>query len=248
MNMSYKVIIIEDEEPATDLIKFFLAEHPEFKLLAECSNGFEGVKMVQDMKPDLIFLDIQMPKLTGFEVLELLDHKPIVIFSTAFDQFALKAFEANACDYLLKPYSKERFTEALHKAKARIELNQKQDHSALLEKIDEGRNLERVVVKSGSKITIIPVEEIIYIEATGDYVEIHTKQGGQIKDKTMKYFESNLDQKKFVRIHRSFIVNIAFIKKLEHFAKDSYVVILHNNKDLKVSSSGFKQLKSILNI
>jgi len=243
-----KVLIIEDEKLARDLLKAYLKDYEEFILLGECENGFDGVKMINDLRPDVVLLDIQMPKINGFEMLQLLDHKPEIIFTTAYDQFALKAFELNAIDYLLKPFSKERLLSALEKASQRIE--NKEDPSGKLDRLSEivqGDHLERVVVKNKNKISVIPVNSVCYIESLDDYVFIYTESERHIKQTTMKYFEENLSSKSFVRIHRSYIVNVEFIDEIQQYEKDSYIVILKNKVNLKVSKSGFKNLKSILN-
>ena len=243
-----KVLIIEDEKLARDLLKAYLKDYEEFILLGECENGFDGVKMINDLQPDVVLLDIQMPKINGFEMLQLLDHKPEIIFTTAYDQFALKAFELNAIDYLLKPFSKERLLSALEKASQRIE--NKEDPSGKLDRLSEivqGDHLERVVVKNKNKISVIPVNSVCYIESLDDYVFIYTESERHIKQTTMKYFEENLSSKSFVRIHRSYIVNVEFIDEIQQYEKDSYIVILKNKVNLKVSKSGFKNLKSILN-
>jgi two-component system LytT family response regulator len=248
--MKIRTLIIEDEEPARDIVKTYLKKYPEIELLGEAADGFSGVKSINELKPDLLFLDIQLPKLTGFEILELAEHSPVIIFTTAYDQFALKAFEMNATDYLLKPFSADRFEGAMQKAFAKI--NSKQDESPIIKKLvdtvdEKTDSIDRVVVKTGTKIKVIPTEKIIYIEAQDDYVMIYAEEGKHLKEKTMKYFESHLDNTQFIRIHRSYIVNVNHIAQLEHFSKDSYVVILKNGTKLKVSDSGYKNLKSRLN-
>jgi len=248
--MSIRTIIIEDEAPARDIVKIYLKKHSEIELLGEFSDGFSGVKAINELKPDLLFLDIQLPKLNGFEILELIEHFPVIIFTTAYDQFALKAFEMNATDYLLKPFSAERFDAALQKAldKIKSKKDEVQEVQKLVESVSEKTDsLDRVVVKSGTKIKVIPADKIIYIEAQDDYVMIYTEESKHLKEKTMKYFESHLDDSQFVRIHRSYIVNVNYIAQLEHFTKDSYLVILKNGAKLKVSDSGYKNLKTRLN-
>jgi len=247
--MDIKAILVEDEEPARNLVKNYLSRHQNIQLIAECSDGFNGVKKINELKPDLIFLDIQMPKLDGFEVLELLEHKPAIIFTTAFDQYAIKAFEASATDYLLKPFSSERFSLAINKAIEQIHKNETDKTDTLIKiKDDEQQLIDRVAVKSGNKITIIDLQQIIYIESDGDYVSIHTSDGRFLKEKTMKYFEQHLDAKQFVRIHRTFIVNVNQINKIEHYDKENYAVVLKNQKSLRASQAGFKVLKNILNL
>jgi two-component system LytT family response regulator len=196
-------------------------------------------------------MDIQMPKLTGLEILELLEHKPAIIFTTAFDQYAVKAFEANAIDYLLKPFSSDRFANAVNKALEKISQNQNNQpiiNSALTVLEPNQSKMERIAVRSGSKIQVIPVEDILYFEADGDYVKMHTKAGNFLKEKTMKYFETHLDSAKFIRIHRTYILNVETILRVEYYDKENHVAVLNNNEKLKISSSGYKLLKSAINL
>ena len=241
-------IIIDDEEPARDLIRNFLKENPLVNIVAECGNGFEGVKAVSELKPALLFLDIQMPKITGFEMLELLDDLPEVIFTTAHDDHAIKAFEMNAVDYLLKPFSRERLLNAVDKALQRIRSG-KEKGSALEKLIRQpvAGSLERIVVKSGTKIRVIPVEKIIYLEAQDDYVMIYSDEGKSLKKGTMKYFDDNLDQSEFVRAHRSYIVRIDQVTAIEPFSKDNFIMKLKNGAKIPVSRSGLKTVREKLN-
>ncbi len=243
-----KAVIIDDEQPARDLIKHYLAGHKEVEISGEFADGFTGLKAIQEMKPDLVFLDIQMPKLTGFELLELLDSMPNIIFTTAYDQFAIKAFELNAVDYLLKPYSQERFDQALQKAFDHFKnklpnsgMKKLANHIA-----DTQETLDRVVVKTGSKIKVIPVDTILYLESQDDYVMIYVTDGKFLKQQTMKYFEQHLDVSKFVRIHRSYLVNVNTIKQLELYEKNAYLAVLSNGAKLKVSDNGYKSLKGLM--
>jgi two-component system, LytTR family, response regulator len=248
MTDKIRSIIVEDEELARNLLKSYLKDADNIELVAECENGFEGVKAINDLKPDLVFLDIQMPKITGFELLELLDHKPWIIFATAYDHYALKAFEYNAADYLLKPYSKERLMEAVDKVADRIQ-NEGLE-SDIVQKISNYPReefLDRIVVKDRHKIHIIPVDQIRYIESMDDYVMIYSKAGKNIKQKTMKSMENTLDPKSFIRIHRSYIVKVDEISEIQQYEKEAYIVILHDKTRLKVSKTGYKNLKDILN-
>lgn len=242
-------IIVDDEKLGREIVKSYLSSYPAINISAECSNGFEGLKKINELKPDLIFLDIQMPKITGFEMLELIDEPPVIIFTTAYDQFALKAFEVNAADYLLKPFSKERFDEALKKAL--IHLKDKTAQSSLIknliaDKEKQDEYLERIVIKDGSKIFIIPVDAVSYIEAQDDYVKIYSSEGKHLKQKTMKYFETHLNPGEFIRIHRSYIAAVSNIKNLELFEKETYRVTLKDKTQLPVSKSGYDKLKEIL--
>jgi two-component system LytT family response regulator len=245
-----KVLIIDDEELARNLIRSYLGAYPDVEVVGMCSNGFEGLKAIQEQKPDLIFLDVQMPKITGFEMLELLDSPPLIVFSTAFNQFAIQAFEQNAVDYLLKPYSRERFDAAFQKAWQRFnQQSQRQDTlPQLMEHVHrQGATLERVVVKNGSKIKVIPVEKINYLESQDDYVMIHTDGEKHLKQWTMKYFEEHLDTNQFIRIHRSYLVRIGQIAQLELYEKGTYLLILKEGSKLPVSQSGHTRLKQVLN-
>jgi two-component system, LytTR family, response regulator len=245
-----KTIIIEDEQPAIDLLKFYLKDFEEIEIIDVCQDGFSGLKAINEQKPNLVFLDIQMPKLTGFELIELLEHKPMIVFTTAFDEFAIKAFDVNAIDYLLKPYSLERLKRAISKVVQTFE----ESDPALpsYEKLVEyhvgknPENLKRIVVKTGSNIKLIPTDEILYIEAQDDYVMIYTKDSHYMKQGTMKYFETGLDPNIFIRIHRSYIVNVNEIKQIEPYEKESYIAILKSGAKLKISKSGFKTLKDSL--
>jgi len=249
--MTLRAILIDDEQPARDVVKHYLKHFDEIELVGEVADGFSGLKAIQDLKPDLVFLDVQMPKLTGLELLELLDNPPMIIFSTAYDQYAIKAFEMNAIDYLLKPYSQERFTQAVQKALSQAG-NVKmipQPVQNLVKSLEESQEyLQRIAVKSRHKVSVIPVEEIIYLEAEGDYVMLHTKEARHLKEKTMKYFESHLDTGQFIRIHRSYIVNAKFIDRIEYYDKENYAVLMKNGAKLRASSTGYKILKQVLNM
>jgi two-component system LytT family response regulator len=243
-----RAIIIEDEELGRLLIKNYLKDQTEVEIIAECENGFEGIKYIQELKPNLVFLDIQMPKLNGFEMLEILDEKPEIIFTTAFNQYAIQAFELNAIDYLLKPFSKERILDALQKAIKRIrskEPTTENIQQLIQHPMDE--IIERVVVKSNTKISVIPVEKIRYIEAQDDYVMIYSMEGKHLKQATMKYFEQHLDPKQFMRVHRSYIIRFDQVVQLEPYGKDSYIAKLKDGPAVPISKSGFKSLKEKLN-
>ena len=242
------VIIIDDEPLARSIVKEYLQAFAEVNILAECGDGFEGLKAIQQHEPDLIFLDIQMPKINGFEMLELIDSPPSVIFTTAFDEFAIKAFESNAVDYLLKPFSKERFDKAIQKY-----IGQQKPGTAKTEAVLESAALSpvqqnRIVVKDGSKIKIIPVHQIQYLEAADDYVKIFTSEGSFLKKKTMGYFGQSLQAFQFARIHRSYIVNTQLITRIDAYEKDSHLVLLNTGAKLPVSKAGYARLKELLGI
>ena len=242
-----KTLIIEDEELARELIKNYLKETDFVEIIHECDNGFDGAKAITELKPDLVFLDIQMPKLNGFEMLELIDDPPEIIFITAHNEFAIKAFEMNAVDYLLKPYSKDRLLTALTKAAERLKTrpsSAKKIQTLIQSPITE--KMERVVVKSGTRIKVIPVEKIVYLEAQDDYVMIYTEEGKHLKQATMKHFEDCLDPSMFIRVHRSYVVRVDQVVQLEPYSKENYVLKLKNGATLKVSRSGLKSLKEKL--
>lgn len=244
-----KAVIIDDEPLSREIIKAYLRNFPEIEVMQECGDGFEGVKAIQQHQPELIFLDIQMPKITGFEMLELVDQKPAVIFITAYDSFAIKAFEANAVDYLLKPVSEERFQAAILKWKSKVVLtSQEPVERALSAMSATGLQQGRIVVKTGSKVKIIPVHEILYIEADDDFVKIYTAEGSFLKNKTMAFYEQSLNTTQFVRVHRSYILNVNQITKIEPYQKESHMAILRDGKQIPVSKTGYSKLKTILGI
>lgn len=245
-----RVLIIEDEAPARELIKYMLKDHPEIEVVGECADGFCGAREIKEKHPDLIFLDIQMPKLTGFELLEVLDEKPEVIFTTAFDQYAIRAFELNAVDYLLKPYSKERFDSALAKAVSRIgkETQEPDKVEKLVTAVTEAEGyLTRIVFRKGAGIKIIPLNLITYLASEDDYVMIYYSEGKALKPKTMKYYEDHLPPSLFMRVHRSYMVNIEQITRLEPYSKDNYVAVLKSGEKIPVSRTGYKMLREKLN-
>ena len=244
-----RTIIVEDEAPARDIIKHYLQELDYIDIISECADGFTGLKTITALKPDLVFLDIQMPRLTGIEMLEVMTEKPVIIFTTAYDQFALKAFELNAVDYLLKPFPKRRFLEAVNKAVDKIRSGTEIKEPALiLEKKPEPSDpVNRIVVRKGTAINLIPVEQVRYVEAQDDYVMIHHTSGKALKQQTMKFYEKNLPPKDFVRIHRSFIVRVEEINRIEPYEKDNHVAVLKSGEKLPVSRAGYKHLKEELN-
>ncbi len=245
-----RTVIIEDEAPARDIIKFYLKELDYIDVIAECADGFTGLKTISSLKPDLVFLDIQMPRLTGIELVEVLTEKPEIIFTTAYDQFAIRAFELNAVDYLLKPFQKRRFLDAVKKAADKIQsgAGNKEPASQLLAKKPEPLSpVNRIVVRKGNAINLIPVDQIKYVEAQDDYVMIHHSAGKALKQQTMKFYEDNLSKTDFVRIHRSYIVRVEEIKRIEPYGKENHVAILQSGDKLPVSRAGFRQLKDELN-
>jgi two-component system, LytTR family, response regulator len=245
-----KALIIDDEAPAREIVKHYLKDFENIEISGECQDGFSGLKLISDIKPDLVFLDIQMPKLTGFEMLEVLEEKPEIIFTTAFDNHAIRAFELNAVDYLLKPFHKERFDEAVKKAIAKLTIgsaNENKDSPTLMKIPVPQGPLSRIVVRKGNSINIIPVNQVRYVEAQDDYIMIYHTGGKALKQQTMKFYEENLPKAGFVRIHRSYIVRIEEINRIEPYTKDNYVAVLHSGEKLPVSRAGYKHLKEELN-
>ena len=245
-----KTLIIEDEAPARDILKFYLKDYPEIDIIGECADGFSGLKTISELKPELVFLDIQMPRLTGFELIEVMTEKPVIIFTTAYDQFAIKAFELNAIDYLLKPFPKERLRGAVRKAVEKIGNTKDEENTThdLLEKLPRSPSpLNRIVVRKGNAINLIPVDQVKYVEAQDDYVMVYHSAGKALKQQTMQFYEENLPTAEFVRIHRSYIVKVSEIKRIEPYGKDNHVAILHSGDKLPVSRAGYRHLKEELN-
>jgi len=239
-------VIVDDEELARNLLREYLGSSREIDILAECANGFEAVKAISEHKPELVFLDVQMPKLDGFEVLELIGRDVAVIFVTAFDQYAMKAFDAHAVDYLLKPFSQERFDKALERARQRLgEKTPPAPELARAARPPE-QHSERIVVKDGARVHIIPVDKLDYAEAQDDYVELHSQGKSFLKQQTISSLEAALDPQQFVRIHRSIIVNLDRVAKIEPYAKDSRVAVLSDGTQLQVSRAGYDRLKTLL--
>lgn len=241
------VVIIDDEPLARQVVREYLAAHPEFEVVAECDDGFEGAKAIMKLKPDLVFLDVQMPRISGLEMLDVIEDPPGVIFATAFDEFAIRAFERNAVDYLLKPFSKERFDQAIGKW-----MNQSGGKTALAQLMEDqvpaGSGRDRIVVRNQGEISIVPVSEVMYLEAFDDYVKIFTANSYYLKKRTMSHFEKLLDPGVFFRTHRSYIINLRHLARVEPFAKNSYVAVLRDGRRVPVSRSSYSRLKSVFGI
>ena len=238
-------VLIDDEPLARSIVREYLKAHPEIEIVAECGDGFDGVKAIAQHKPDLIFLDIQMPKINGFEMLELIEEPPAVIFTTAFDDYAMQAFERHAIDYLLKPFSKERFDKALQKWKGRVAVDN-QGTANLLATISQPEERNRIVVRKGSNLVILPVHTVHYLEAYDDYVKVHTKEGFFLKKKTMAHYEKALEPAQFVRVHRSFIINLQELTRIEPLEKDSHIALLKSGARVPLSQSGYGKLRDVL--
>lgn len=240
-------ILIDDEPLARSILKEYLEAYPEIQVIQECNDGFEGLKAIMQHKPQLVFLDVQMPKINGFEMLELIEQPPAVIFVTAFDEFALKAFELHAVDYLLKPYSQERFGKAVEKFLTQAHAPSSPE-PLLASAAVSPQQRQRVVVKNAGKIKIIPVEDIHYLEAADDYVKIHTREGNFLKNRTMSHFEDILDANHYVRTHRSYIVNIQHITRIDPYEKENHLAILKDGTKIPVSKTGYTKLKEVLGL
>ncbi len=239
-------VLVDDEELARRILREHLSSHPDIEIVGECANGFDAVKAVAELQPDLVFLDIQMPKLDGFEVLELIGGGPAVIFVTAHDEFALRAFEVHAVDYLLKPFNEARFEAALERVKSRLG-EKMPDPAALAAAARPPQEyLERVVVRDGPKVDIIPCEKLDYAEAQDDYVLLRALGKNHLKQETISNLETSLDPDRFVRIHRSYLVNLERVAKIEPYSKDSRVAVLHDGTKLPVSRAGYARLKELL--
>jgi len=245
-----RTLVIDDEALARSLMLEYLAEIPSINVIGTAANGFDGVKQIHELKPDLVFLDIQMPKINGFELLEMLDDKPYVIFTTAYDQYAIKAFEEQAIDYLLKPFAKERLLQAVTRVTQLLAAKEpiKVDTSRLLTNSSDSEHLNRIVVKTGKQIKILPTENIDFLEADDDYVAVYCGGNRYLKQQTMKFYEEHLDPSLFVRIHRSYIVRVNTVVGIEAYSKDSHIVKLTTGKQLKVSTKGYQRLKQVLNL
>ena len=242
-----RALLVDDEDLARHAVRELLKPHPEISVVAECTNGFEALKAAAEHQPDLMFLDVQMPKLTGFDVLELIDPQPAVIFVTAYDEFAMKAFEVHAVDYLLKPVGQERFEAALERAKSRIgEKLPVATELAAAARSPQQPFLERIVVKDGTRVTLIPVAKLDYVEAQDDYVALASHGAKHLKQQTIASLEAGLDSARFVRIHRSYIVNFERVVRIEPYGKDSRLAILADGTRLPVSRTGYARLKALL--
>jgi len=241
-----RTIVVDDEELARQVLRELLCAHPEVEVVAECKNGLEAVKAVAQHQPDLLFLDVQMPKLTGFDVLELVGSEIPVIFVTAYDEYAMKAFEVHAVDYLLKPVGRVRLAAALQRVKSRS--NEKPPAPAELAAAARpaGQFAERVVVKDGTRVTLIPVAKLDFAEAQDDYVALASEGRKHLKQQTIASLEAALDPKQFVRIHRSYVVNLERVTRIEPYGKDSRVAVLSTGARLPVSRAGYSRLQALL--
>ncbi len=243
-----RVVIVDDEAPARALLREYCEAHDDVAVVGECGNGFDAVKAISEKNPDLVLLDVQMPKLDGFEVLELLDRPPIVVFVTAYDEYALRAFEVHAVDYVLKPVGRERLDTAIERARERRRTAAPAPRPAALAAAARppGEHLARVLVKDGPNVHVIPVARIDWIEAQDDYVGIHAEGRTHLKNRTLQDLAEGLDPARFVRVHRSYVLNVDRLARLEIQAKDSRVAILKDGKVLPVSRAGYARLRELM--
>lgn len=247
MTTTLRVAIVDDEAPARAILREYLGQDPDVEIVAECLNGFEAVQAVANLKPDLLLLDVQMPKLNGFEVLELIERDVAVIFVTAYDQYALKAFEVEAVDYLLKPFGPERLTQSLDRVRVRLTQGQPKPERKLAARLRDPRSpVNRLLIRDGANVHIVPLSKVDYVEAQDDYVSIHAERRSYLKEQTMGELEAALDPRHFVRIHRSFLLNIDRLAKVEMTDKDTRVAILRDDTRLPISRSGFARLSELL--
>lgn len=241
-----KAIIVDDEDLGRCIIKEYLTQHPNIEILSECRDAHEALQAIEKFHPDLIFLDIQMPEINGFELLDMLDEKPKVIFSTAYDQYAIQAFEVNAIDYLLKPYDSDRFTMAVERAVNSLLSKRESDETIvkLLQTIKSGQNyLDRLLIKSAGRIVIVSVKEITLIQAMDDYVEVNTKKESYLIQHSLNHLEERLNPDQFIRVHRSFIVNIDAVRDIISWSSGRYKLFLKNGKEIFLSRTGYQKLK-----
>ncbi|OON64689.1 DNA-binding response regulator [Massilia sp. KIM] len=240
-----RVLIVDDEHLARALLREYLQAWPDVEIVGECANGFEAVKAIAELDPELVFLDIQMPKLDGFEVVELAGSKPHYIFATAYDQFALRAFEVHALDYLLKPFSRERLAQALAHARARAPQPERMA-AVVAEAAQRHAPLERILIRDGARVHVVAAASIDYIEAQDDYVQIAAAGKSYLKNQRLSELESQLDGAVFVRIHRSYIVNVGAVARIEAVSKDNHCAVLKNEARLPISRSGYQKIRELL--
>lgn len=240
-----RVLIVDDEHLARALLREYLAAYADVEIVGECANGFEAVKAIGELDPELVFLDIQMPKLDGFEVVELAGSRPHYIFATAYDQYALKAFDVHAIDYLLKPFSRERLAQALEHARGR-QPQEAQVEAVVSEAAQRRGYLERVLIKDGARVHVVPAATVDYIEAQDDYVQVTAAGKAHLKHQRMAELETQLDPQVFIRIHRSYIVNVGAIARIEPSSKDNYCAVLKDGTKLPISRSGYQKVRELM--
>lgn len=243
-----RTVIVDDEDLARRIVREYLSAEPDVELVGESSNGFDAVKSITEQKPDLVFLDVQMPKLDGFEVLELTGTEMAVVFVTAYDQYAMKAFDAAAVDYLLKPFDIQRFRTAMERVRSRLKTRQGALSPAQLQSAARapGEYAHRIVVKDGSKVHIVPVDQLDYAEAQDDYVGLHSAGKCYLKQQTISSLADSLDPDRFVRVHRSFLINLERVRNIEPYTRDIRLAILTTGAQVPVSRAGYVRLKRLM--
>ena len=243
-----RAVIVDDEDLARQILREYLRAEEDIEVIAECSNGFDAVKTIAEHRPDLLFLDVQMPKLDGFEVLELIGNEVAVVFVTAYDQYAMKAFDAAAVDYLLKPFDLERFRTALQRVRRRLRETAPAPNASELKNAAQapGQYAHRIIIKDGTRVHIIPVNQLDYAEAQDDYVALHTAGKTHLKQQTISSLEAALDPTRFVRVHRSFLVRLERVSKIEPYTRDTRIAVLADGSQIPVSRAGFMRLKELM--
>ena len=244
-----RVLIVDDEEPARRLLVEYLRAHPQWSVVGQAKNGLEAVKLTQEQQPDLLLLDVQMPKLDGFEVLGLLPPEVAVVFTTAFDEYAVRAFEVHAVDYLLKPFSAERFGQALARVETRLgELRTVAAPALAQAARSPDRHLERLVIRDGAEISIIAAGNIDYVRGQDDYVEVFHDARSSLTQQTLSSLEASLDPRYFVRVHRSYLLNVSRVARIEPWGQGSKMAVLKDGRTVPVSRSGEARLRAVLGV
>jgi len=248
-----RVIIVDDEPLARAVLREHLAAHADVDIVGECANGFEAVKAIGELAPELVFLDIQMPKLDGFEVVELAGTKTHYVFVTAYDQFALRAFEVHAIDYLLKPFGRERLDAALAHARTRLRSQEQQADGlqAVVQAVVQAatqRNgpLTRLLIRDGARVHVVPIADIDYIEAQDDYIAVCAGGKRWLKSQRLSELEGQLDPLAFLRVHRSYIVNVGAVARIEPLGRDSHCAVLRDGTRIPVSRSGYARVRDLI--
>lgn len=244
--MTLRVVIVDDEPPARAILREAAGRHADLDLVAECGNGVEALPLIDELRPDLLLLDVQMPRLTGFELLELLEHRPLVVFVTAYDEHALAAFDVHACDYLLKPFDDVRFDEAIARVRERRAAQSDVDYAAVADASRAERWLTRIAIRRAGEVDVVPVDTLVRLEACDDHVRLHGATNSWLKQKTLSWFEEQLDPARFVRVHRSHVVALDALASLETEGRERRVAVLTDGSRVPVSRAGMKRLEAHL--
>jgi two-component system LytT family response regulator len=245
----WRVVVVDDEEPARRLLAEYLRAHPAWRIVGQAKNGLEALQLAKEHRPHLLLLDVQMPKLDGFEVLGLLAPEIAVIFTTAFDEYAVRAFEVHAVDYLLKPFSAERLAQALTRAEKRLgELRSLAAPELQRAARSPGRYLERLVIRDGAEILLISVPAIDFVRGQDDYVEVFHQARSSLTQQTLQSLEASLDPQQFVRVHRSYLLNVSRVARIEPWGHGSKMAILHDGRHVPVSRAGEARLRAALGL